>query len=117
MDESPFLPAGNPIPPEAEAVVRDAVRPRTSCEEDASLSSKFLNRDFGLDSPIEPPRASHKLKRGRPIESVIESSSPYGSVDPTLVHHHFVESALSAHLVLHELRFGGPSADRGVLSI
>ena len=84
MGESPFLPAGNPIPHEVEAVARDVVRPRTSCEEDASLSSKFLNRDFGLDSPIEPPRASHKLKRGRPIESVIESSSPYGSVDPTI---------------------------------
>ena len=83
MDESPFLPAGNPIPPEAEAVVRDAVRPRTSCEEDASLPSKFLSRDFGLDSPIELPRASHKLERGRPIKSVIGLSSPHGSVDPT----------------------------------
>ena len=72
------------IPPEAEAVVRDTVRPRTSCEEGASLSSKFLKRGFGLDSPIKPPRASHELKRGRPIESVIESSSPYGSVDPTI---------------------------------
>ena len=84
MGESPFLPAGNPIPPEAEAVARDAVRPKTSCEEGASHSSKFLKRGIGLDSPIEPPRASHELKGGRSIESVIESSSPYGSVDPTL---------------------------------
>ena len=82
MDESPFLPAGSPIPPEAEAVVRDAVRPRTSCEGDASLPSEFLKQDDGPDSPIKTPRASHELKGGRPIEAVIGSST-HGTEDPT----------------------------------
>ena len=58
--------------------------PRASCEEDASLPSQFLSRGLGLDSPIELPRASHELERGRPIQAVIGLSSPNESADSTV---------------------------------
>ena len=52
-DESPFLPAGNPIPGEVGTVVCDAVNPRDHCEEDASLPSEKKKEKDGLNSTFK----------------------------------------------------------------
>ena len=65
-DEPPFLSAENSIPGEVDTVVRGAFHPRDHCEEDASLPSEEKKGKDGLGSPINKPRASHKLIGERP---------------------------------------------------
>ena len=83
MDESPFPPAGEPIPPEAEAVARDAVRPQGQLRGERQPPQQFLSREVGLVSPTIPPRASQELERGRSANADAELSSPYDSADST----------------------------------
>ena len=85
MDESPFPPAGEPIPPEAEAVARDAVRPQGQLRGERQPPQPIPESGFGLASPIELPRASHELERGRPVQAVIGLSSPHESADSARV--------------------------------
>ena len=70
-DETPFLSAENSIPGEVDTVVRGAFHPRDHCEEDASLPSDKKKGEDGLNSPINKPRASHRLIGERPTPAKV----------------------------------------------
>ena len=63
MAEPPSPRARKPIPGEAEAVVRDTLRPQEEQQGGRHPLLQFQSRECGLVSLINPPRASHELER------------------------------------------------------
>ena len=84
MDEPPFPPAGEPIPDEAEAVARDAVRPQDQLRGERHPPQQFSSRGCGQLTQRDQPSTSQELNRGRSADAVAENSSSHESRwDPT----------------------------------
>ena len=79
MDEPPFPPAGEPIPDEAEAVARDAVRPQDQLRGERHPPQQFSSRGCGQLTQRDQPSTSQELNRGRSADAVAEFSSSHES--------------------------------------
>ena len=79
MDESQFPPAGEPIPGEAEAVARDAVRPQGQLRGERQPPQPLSSQGCGQLTQRDQPSASQELNRGRSADAVAEFSSAHES--------------------------------------
>ena len=86
MAEPPPPRARKPIPSEAEAVVRDALRPQDELRGERHPPQQIPSRGCGLPTLRDQPSTSHGLTRGRSaVASTKFSSSPESPRDPTLL--------------------------------
>ena len=71
MDEPPFPPAGEPIPDEAEAVARDAVRPQDQDQlrGERHPPQQLSSRGCGQLTQRDQPSTSQELNRGRSADA------------------------------------------------
>ena len=69
MDEPPFPPAGEPIPDEAEAVARDAVRPQDQLRGERHPPQQLSSRGCGQLTQRDQPSTSQELNRGRSADA------------------------------------------------
>ena len=79
MDEPPFPPAGEPIPDEAEAVARDAVRPQDQLRGERHPPQQLSSRGCGQLTQRDQPSTSQELNRGRSADADAEFSSAHES--------------------------------------
>ena len=120
MAESPFPPAGEPIPDEAEAVVRDTIRPQDQLRGERHPPQQIPTRGCGLLTLRDQPSTSQGLTRGRSADASTEFSSshesrwdPTGPAEPEILRRVPQETPLTARRVPRDGRLGPVCAHYG----